>query len=348
MNFGASKRVYSAVVVGLLLLSGCLPAAQKFDYSLSPDPQDWGPKPAQMEWWYLSSYLPEEQLSFHWAFFKVNAKGTPYFAGHIAVSDLKTGKVEFIENPYQTANFRFPPLYLEQGTVEQEREGKHWTLEQNTNSLNNTSSYTLNAGPLQLQLEPLKKPVVHPPGYSGTLEVGKMFYQSITRLGVSGKIGERKVKGIAWMDHQWGDQIPGQGAIWDWMGLHLSNGNDLMLYRVKTLEGQLEGKVVQLAGSWVDAAGVAHAVQNLSMIPQRKYTSKTGRDYLVDWEVKADTFSLELKAVQDNQELLSNTSGVAYWEGAMQGQGIWDGTPIEAHGMGEFVSPISTGTLPKL
>jgi predicted secreted hydrolase len=344
------KRVWGAVVVGSLLLSSCLPAAQKFNFEQSPDPLEWGPKPAQMEWWYLSSYMPEEQLSFHWAFFKVNAKGTPYYAGHIAVSDLKTGQVKFVENPYQTTNFRFPPLYLEQGTHEQDREGKHWTLGQkqnpdpSSNPSSNPSSYVLNAGPLQLQLEPLKNAVVHPPGYSGTLEVGRMFYQSNTRLEVSGKIGERKVKGIAWMDHQWGDQIPGQGAIWDWMGLHLSNGNDLMLYRVKTLEGQ----VVHLFGSWVDTAGVAHTVQNLSMVPKRIYTSKTNRNYLVDWEVKADLFSLELKAVQDNQELLSNTSGVAYWEGAMQGQGTWDGTPIEAHGMGEFVSPVSTGSLPRL
>ena len=312
-----------------LTLTACLPAAQKFDpdATLTLDPKALGPTNSKLEWWYLSSYLPEEKLSLHWALFKVNFRGFPYYAGHIAVSDLNTGKVRFIEQNSQVTDLKFPPLSLTQGD---------WKY------LQTGANYTLEADDLKLTLEPLKNPVVHPPGYSGTPEVGQMYYQSITRLNLSGTVAGRPVKGVAWFDHQWGDQIPGSSATWDWMGQHASNGSDLMLYRVKNIKGD----VVQVAGSWVDAQGVAREVKNLTMTPREEWTSSTGRKYLLGWTIKADDFTLELDAVNKNQELLSNNTFVAYWEGAMAGKGSWQGQDVEVHGMGEFVSNIPNGTNP--
>ena len=135
------------------------------------------------------------------------------------------------------------------------------------------------------------------------------------------------------MDHQWGDQTPGQAALWDWFGVHLSDGSDLMLYRVKTPDG----RVVQLAGSEVGADGVAREVKNVTMTPQRSWVSPSGRIYVLDWAVTSDRGTLTLKAVRDEQELLSKTTSVAYWEGAVQGEGLWGGSAVKAEGMGEFV-----------
>ena len=310
------------LLISGLLITACVPAPMAFDPNRMPAPDALGANNVATEWWYASGVLPESGLAFHWAQFKVNYRGLPYHASHVAVTDLRGNTVNFVENDVQTTSFGFPPLLVQQGD---------WTLQQTD------KTYRLTAGPLNLTLTPQKAPVVHPPGYSGTAEVGRLYYQSITRMAVSGTVtvaGQpREARGTVWLDHQWGDQTPGQAALWDWFGVHLSNGSDLMLYRVKTLDG----RVVQLAGSEVGADGVAREVKNVTMTPAREWVSPSGRKYVLDWAVASDRGTLTLKAVRDNQELLSKSTSVAYWEGAVQGDGTWGGAAVRAEGMGEFV-----------
>lgn len=310
-----------------IVLTACVPRAVAFDPAKMPDPAALGPNNAATEWWYVSGYLPDTKQAFHWAQFKVNYKGIPFFAAHLAMTDLTTGKVTFTEEGRQDAKFSFPPLKVSQGD---------WTLTQTANTP--TAPFKLEAGPLQLTLTPRKGPVVHPPGYSGTPETGQLYYQSVTNLAVSGTIGGQPTSGTAWFDHQWGDQQPGRAALWDWFGVHLSNGSDLMLYRVKTLDG----KVVQLAGSEVSPDGVARAVGNVSMTPQRTWVSPSGRTYTLDWKVSSDRGDLTLSAVNDNQELLAKITSIAYWEGPVRGNGTWGGAAVKVEGMGEFVGGVLT------
>lgn len=310
------------------LFTSCLPAPQVFDPARIPDAADLGSRNSATEWYYVSGFLPESGLAFHWAQFKVNYRGIPYHAGHVAIADLRAGKLYTFENESQRARFGFPPLVVEQGG---------WRLNQEA------AAYRLQAGPLNLTLTPRKGPVVHPPGYSGTPEVGRLYYQSITRMDVGGTValpgGEtREARGLVWLDHQWGDQQPGAQARWDWFGLHLSDGSDLMLYRVR--DGA--GKVVQVAASRVDAAGVAREVPNVTMTPGRVYRSPSGREYVLGWEVRADNLSLTLEAARDEQELLFKNTSVAYWEGPVRGTGTQDGQAITAEGMGEFIGGLLT------
>ena len=311
-----------------LLLTACVPQAVAFNPTSMPSPTALGPNNAATEWWYVSGYLPETKQSFHWAQFKVNYRGVPYTVAHVAVTDLNTGKVSFLEQTSTDAAFSFPPLKVRQGD---------WTLVQNGQG--NAAPFALNAGPLQLTLTPQKGPVVHPPGYSGTPETGQLYYQSVTRLALSGTIAGQPARGTAWFDHQWGDQMPGRSALWDWFGVHLSDGSDLMLYRVKTPDG----RVVQLAGSEVGADGVAREVGNVTMTPLRQWTSASGRTYTLDWTVTSDRGNLTLKSVNDNQELLAKNTFVAYWEGPVAGEGQWGGAAVTALGMGEFVGGGLTG-----
>lgn len=318
----------AAALVSALLFTSCLPAPQAFDPSRLPDANDLSSKNAATEWYYVSGYLPESGLAFHWAQFKVNYRGIPYNAGHLAIADLRAGTLKLYENNSQQVRFGFPPLNVEQG---------EWKLTQGA------QAFTLQAGPLNLTLTPLKGPVVHPPGYSGTPEVGRLYYQSITRLDVKGTAalpnGEtREARGLAWLDHQWGDQQPGAQARWDWFGLHLSDGSDLMLYRVRDGKDQ----VVQVAASRVGADGVAREVQNVTMTPGRVYRSPSGREYVLGWNVTAGDLSLSLDAVRDEQELLTKNTSVAYWEGPVRGTGTSGGQAITAEGMGEFVGGVLT------
>ncbi len=326
----------------ILLLGGCLPRLETFDPQRQPDPAYWGPHAAPVEWWYISSYLSEEGLAFHWALFKgypttrYSLAGVPlgiffpgpYHASHIALTDLRANSKIF-EERFDFAYDRvkgdstvsYPPLRLEQGD---------WKL------LEQGQKLRLEAGPLKLTLTPLKPAVVHPPGYSGTSEVGRMFYVSYTRLALEGSIAGRAVRGEAWMDHQWGDQFSGQDALWDWFGLHLSNNAEVMLYRVK----DRDGKVVQLAGTLTLPDGRIQALSNLQMVPQSTWNSASGFTYSLSWQVSSDQFSTTLQPLRLEQELLSQSTRVAYWEGPVVGAGTLEGQRVGVKGMGEFVGGV--------
>ncbi|MCS7058867.1 MAG: carotenoid 1,2-hydratase [Meiothermus sp.] len=334
-------------MLALLLLTGCLPALQGVDPERLPSPDSWGPHNAPLEWWYVSAYLPEAGLAFHWAFFKAYVPQNwrlgplppallfpgPYHASHIAITDLRADQKRFEERfdfrfdrPFGDSRVVYPPLLIEQGD---------WRLRQEGNS------FWLTAGPIQVRLVPLKPAVVHPPGYSGTAETGRMYYVSFTRMALEGTILGRPVRGEAWMDHQWGDQLGSEegnptalGALWDWFGLHLSDGSDLMLYRVRNRKGE----VVQLAGSATDPQGRVEAVRDLRMTPLERWTSPSGRSYALAWQVEGEGLSLRLEPLRKDQELLTASTRVAYWEGPVVGSGTWRGTPVLARGMGEFVA----------
>ncbi len=333
----------------LIALTGCLPTLQAVDPDRLPAADNWGPNNSPLEWWYVSGYLPEEGLAFHWALFKAYAPQNwqigiinpaiffpgPYHASHIAVTDLRTNQKHFEERfdfrpdrPRGDSLVAYPPLRIEQGD---------WRL------LQVGSTYQLSAGSIQVRLTPLKPAVVHPPGYSGTAETGRMYYVSFTRMALEGVIAGRPVRGEAWMDHQWGDQIGNQGgsatglgALWDWFGLHLSNGVDLMLYRVKNARGE----VVQLAATAIDAHGQVRELKNLAMTPRETWTSPSGRSYNLSWQIEAEGLQLRLEPLRKDQELLTASTRVAYWEGPVAGSGTWQGQPIQARGMGEFVAGI--------
>ncbi|MDV6373953.1 lipocalin family protein [Deinococcus arenicola] len=321
-----------AALTGSLLFTACLPAPMAFDPASIPAADDLGARNSGTEWWYVSGVLPDSGLAFHWAQFKVNYRGLPYHASHIAVTDLRNNKLYFVENGDQSATFGFPPLSLSQGD---------WKLVQAAGGGNGKGApFKLTAGPLDLTLTPAKNAVVHPPGYSGTPETGRMYYQSVTRLDVGGTIQvgteTRPASGQVWLDHQWGDQQPGSAARWDWFGLHLSDGSDLMLYRVKNAKNE----VVQVAASHVSAEGVAREVKDVTMTPGRVWTSPSGREYTLGWQVTGENLALDLTPLRDDQELLSKTTSVAYWEGPVRGTGMLAGQAITASGMGEFVGGV--------
>lgn len=319
-----------------VLLVACAPKLSLVDPGRPPAPDVWGPQAAPLEWWYVSAYLPEEGWAFHWAFFKAYTQlrpdigntllgalnPGPFHVSHIAVTDLRSDKKVFVERsdaPRGDSVVRYPPLRLEQGDWKLWQEGE---------------AYRLTGAGLDLRLTPRKPPVTHPPGYSGTEETGRMYYVSYTRLVLEGTYQGRSLRGEAWMDHQWGSQLAGRSATWDWFGLQLSNGGEVMLYRVKNAAGE----VVQLAGTWIGPDGQVSELKNVRMTPHEAWISPSGRTYTLSWSVEGEGFSLSLDPLRKDQELLAASSQVAYWEGPVSGAGTWQGQAVTAKGMGEFVA----------
>jgi len=319
-----------------LTLFGCAPRLSGVDPSRPPSARDWGPHAAPVEWWYVSAYLPEEGLAFHWAFFKAYAPEGwkimgiaardlypyPMHAVHLAITDLRSGRrvvAEASDYPKGQALVADRPFRLSLDGHRLFRQG---------------DGYRLVAPSIDLTLVPLKPPVVHPPGYSGTARVGRMYYVSYTRLALLGRVAGRRVRGYAWMDHQWGDQLAGVRVGWDWFGLLLSDWSEVMLYRIR----DARGRVVDLQGTLVGPDGGVRRLAGLSMTPLAYWTSPvSGYRYAVAWRVRARGLDLILRPVRLEQEIRTRTTRVAYWEGPVAGSGVRAGHRVRARGMGEFI-----------
>jgi len=272
--------------------------------------------------------------AFHFAFFKAypppsfRILGLPgslfgaFHAAHLALTDLRTGERRFLEASDQDLlgprGRAEPGPRLEVSGFRFLREG---------------TGFRLLAEGVDLLFLPLKPPVVHPPGYSGTEETGRMYYQSHTRARAQGRVLGERAEGEAWLDHQWGEQLSGLSATWDWFGLHLSDGSELMAYQVK----DREGRVVQVLGSRVDPLGRAEAVE-LAFVPLEAWTSPSGRTYTLFWRLTGPELDLRLRPLFQEGEILSRTTRVAYWEGPVVGEGSFRGYSVQARGMGEFVA----------
>ena len=321
-----------------IALAGCATAPlQRGRTDLAPAVDDWGPHPgAPLEWWYVSSASPEAGLAFHVAFFRAHLPpeqrvlGIPvhrlfpgaYAIAHVSVTDLRTGERYLrarTDFPFGYARTAGEPLRLELGP---------WRLVEGGEQ----GRFTLRAGPLSLDLAVEKPPTVHPPGWSGSASLGRMAYQSIPRLRYEGTWRDRPVSGTAWMDHQWGEVIPLRDARWDWHGLHLSDGTDLMLYALSRPDGT--HPCVQVTTT--DAAGTTRALPEARLTPRSTWRSAQGRLYVVGWTLTLPGDSLTIRPLRLDQELVT-IPGIPYWEGPVVVEGTFRGRAVRGVGMGEHL-----------
>ncbi len=325
-------------VLALLVLAGCAqtPTARVVT-DVVPAVDDWGPHHgAPLEWWYVSSACPETGLAFHVAFFRAQMPaergvlGIPlrtllpgaYGIANLSVTDLRTGERYVRQRsdiPFASGRLEGDPLRLELGP---------WRLAK----CGPAGRYVLRVGPLDLTLQAEKPRTVHPPGCSGNAALGRMAYQSITRLRYEGTWRDRPVSGTAWMDHQWGWQVPMRDARWDWHGLQLDDGTDLMLYDLTDPEGTQ--RCTQATAT--DAAGVSRALSGVRLAPLATWRSPRGHLYVVGWTAEIDGEMLTIRPLTLDEEI-SGLLGVPYWEGPVVVEGRFRGREVRGVGMGEHL-----------
>ena len=151
------------------------------------------------------------------------------------------------------------------------------------------------------------------------------YYYAHTRLAAEGSLRTRdaafEVTGTAWMDREWGTSALGDDlAGWDWLSLQLSDGRDLMLYRLRRKDGNADA-FSKGALILPDGTRVALSVREFALKPRRWWSSPTtGVRYPVAWSIAipAVQLSLEIEPHLDDQEL---DLSVRYWEGAVHAEG---------------------------
>lgn len=311
------------------------------------------------EWWYYTGNLTAEggrRFGFQVTFFRVGLRDrvnpdnpsrwrpdNVYFA-HLAVTDIGAGRFRYWDRTSRAgpglagaASDRYAVFigdwrtWLEGGAhrlslgVPAEQVGRPAEVQ------------------VDLALEPTKPPIVH--GRDGVSQKAAALgrashYYSLTSLSVRGTLAldghAVSVQGRAWMDHEFGSNQLGEDQVgWDWFSLQLSDGSELMLYRLR-----LEGGGVEPASSGTlvrpDGSSRHLVLSDFRMTPQGTWTSRaSGGTYPLRWriEVPSERITLTVDPALEDQELRTDGStGVTYWEGAVIARGENGGRPVEGQG----------------
>jgi predicted secreted hydrolase len=197
---------------------------------------------------------------------------------------------------------------------------------------------------IDLRLTEDRPPALHGDrGYSrkGSDPGNASHYYSLTRMPTVGSItldGRRMdVSGSSWMDHEFGTTfLEAEQVGWDWFAIQLDDGRDLMVFQVRRADGSVDprssGTLVAADGRTLPIA----ATEGLRLEPGRAWTSPaSGARYPVEWTVRvpASALNLAVRAAVDAQELKTDEStGVTYWEGAIDVAGQAGGRPVTGRG----------------
>jgi len=202
---------------------------------------------------------------------------------------------------------------------------------------------------MSLELTP-RKPMVFQ-GQNGLSKKGPKegqasYYFSYTDLATKGWIktptlpSPLLVKGRSWLDHEFGsNQLASNQVGWDWFSLCLSNGQDLMIYFLRRSDGSVEptssGALVSSDGR---TTNLSLSEMSVEVLDHWK-SSKTGGKYPSRWKIKIPVAGIELAVnplLADQELVTEGSTGVVYWEGAVDGRGRSRGQEVTCEGYVEM------------
>ena len=304
-------------------------------------PADHGSHPAfQTEWWYFTGNLRSAQdqvFGYQLTFFRTGIRPEPplpsnpwsvrdLYLGHFTLTDQRQNDFYWTERVSRTG----PGLA---GAAE----GRLEVWLHDWKAVQTPAGIRLQARSgdreLYLDLIPRKSPVLH--GTQGLSLKGSgpgqaSFYYSMTDLGTEGLVrlpdGETiKVEGRSWFDHEFGSsQLTEEQAGWDWFGLHLSDGNELMIYLMRRADGTVEA---MSSGTLIsnDGSPTHLPLDDFSVRATGTWESPaSGATYPSGWRIIVPGAGLDIQItplVRDQELITRATAGITYWEGAVSIKG---------------------------
>lgn len=152
-------------------------------------------------------------------------------------------------------------------------------------------------------------------------KLNKLRYQSLPRNQVLGQIEQagmtETVTGEGWFDHQWGrDYGLLQGMGWDWFGLQLDDGRDVLISRLHSPDADSpQAPIAKL----IEKNGTVITSENVILKPLKYWSSiYTKIKYPIEWHITLPDFSIELRVIPqiNNQEIPIIGPLQAIWEGS--------------------------------
>ena len=142
------------------------------------------------------------------------------------------------------------------------------------------------------------------------------------------------------MDHEFGSADLGKDLVgWDWFSVQLDDQTELMLYRLRRADGSADPVS---SGTFIDRNGQGHhlSIEDVPLQAASHWTSPTSKAvYPQRWHltIPSKQISLDLVPLMAEQELTTTRSTqVTYWEGAIEANGVAQGTAIKGHGYMEL------------
>jgi len=350
-----------AIVFSLLLGgAGSLPGSD-WKQAVGPwkwsFPRDHGSHPDfRTEWWYFTGNLSDTlarrfgyQLTFfrQGVVFKVKDPTNPWsvrdlFPGHFALTDVSGRRFAYAERLSRGG----PGLA---GAARNQMDV--WLLNWSARMKENTIRIEAKDQAMEISLELTpRKPMVFQ-GQNGLSKKGPKegqasYYFSYTDLATKGWIktptlpSPLLVKGRSWLDHEFGsNQLASNQVGWDWFSLCLSNGQDLMIYFLRRSDGSVEptssGALVSSDGR---TTNLSLSEMSVEVLDHWK-SSKTGGKYPSRWKIKIPAAGIELAVnplLADQELVTEGSTGVVYWEGAVDGSGRSRGQEVTCEGYVEM------------
>ena len=319
-------------------------------------PRDHGPHPTyQTEWWYYTGRLTAESgrtYGYQLTFFRrgidaVAVRNNPskwalknVFLAHFAITDDSQKRFLYAEKANRpgvaTAGADSKRFKVWNGP---------WSAEERDGVI--VLSAVASDRSILLRLKPSRDPVIHGADGISLKGPGKSqtsHYYSMTRMETSGTLTINNrletVKGLSWMDHEFGsNQLAQEQVGWDWFGLHLDNGMDLMLYRIRRADGTVErassGTLIQPDGRVIHLPreAFAYSVRDVWTSP------KTRTVYPSRWVISVPDHGIELAiqpTVADQELVTTHSTRVTYWEGSVSVKGRAGDVEVAGSGYAEL------------
>ncbi len=322
-------------------------AAPGYDWAF---PRDHGSHPPyRIEWWYYTGNLETaggRRFGYQVTFFRVGVDPAPENPSRWAVRDLHMAHLALTDIAGRRhltaerldrgglgwAGARTGTLDVWNGDWRAALDGERHRLEARDGVFG-----------IELDLDPGKLPTRHgADGFSrkGPAAGNASYYYSMTRMPTGGRVlldGEWiDVIGSSWMDHEFGTSFLEPGQVgWDWFSIQLDDGSDLMVFQLRRTDGQPDE---HSAGTWVDPDGDPTPLvrDDVRLLPGRRWSSpSSGAAYPVEWRVELPGLQagFDVVAALDAQELHTDAStGVTYWEGAVDVSGQIGGRQVTGRG----------------
>jgi predicted secreted hydrolase len=276
---------------------------------------------------------------------------------HAAVSDPATGvhtfsEVLWREMPYLGGFEPFPGRPIAWARAPAGTEGR-WTLDLADGAFQLAVEDRAHGLAYRLAARP-EKPLVFqgPGGFSrkSSRDGFASLYYSFTRLATEGTVtvGGRtlRVRGRSWMDREIGSsQLAPSQVGWDWFGLQLADGRDLMLYVLRRADGSADfarGTLVAADGGarWLSAGDFTVRATGSWRSPETRATYPAG------WRVEVPSAGLVIQVepwMADQENRAPRAGGLFYWEGAVRVRDAagkpWGEGYVELTGYGEKNRP---------
>lgn len=292
-------------------------------------PRDRGSHPDfKTEWWYITGHgkAGTRTFGFQLTFFRSRVESTQAMTSkfaarqllfaHAAITDVDGKK---LWHDQRIARDGFGVAFASESDMAVKL--RDWSLQAQGNRY--TADLPADDFGLKLQFNETQQVLLQ--GQQGLSRKGPdekqaSYYYSEPQLATTGSLRIQgktfEVTGIAWLDHEWSQEVLAPGAVgWDWIGMNLLDGSALTAFRLR----DKAGSALWDGGSFRSANNTPYIFSRGEVIfkPTRLWKSPlTQTTYPVEWIVRTPADFYTVKAVIDNQELDSRQStGAIYWEG---------------------------------